>query len=165
MPYFSLLPQEYRDLDAWFLENAPGKANVIRLMSAASALTLMVRKKDATTATMNLPTQMPSGMPVIILDATATTNDYELLLDAPVHEILPGREINLKRYAKTIQVVSGGYSNSSCFDNNDEITDIGKRMILFVQEHIRDRNDYGIVATKMMENYLVEQKLFPKEKI
>ncbi|NQU42444.1 hypothetical protein HQ520_04110 [bacterium] len=182
---FHAFPKEFTQVDRHFRNVLSGRRNILRLLYAAAQKGIPIRRRGDL-LTVNIPADLPD-IPLLILDATATASDYDLLLGRKVKVINPAQGKTLKRYARTIQIISGGYSNSTLLTKStssnaedlDEtespecsemiqgtsLTESGERVLEFVQQRIRDQNDFGIICTKKMETFLLESRYFSPERI
>lgn len=162
LPEFSLYPRHFKEIDQAFRDLYPDHRNPLRYLYRAANEGLTIHRKSEDTLAINMPVQLPEGMPILILDATATAEDYERLLNCPIKTINPAQGKRLKMYARTFQVVTGGYTNKSLLDE-DGLTVLGTHIVEFVKDHIRDDQDYGIICTMKMEEQLVKEGLIPPE--
>ncbi len=160
VPEFSLRPEQFGVVDHYFRTKAVGMSNPLPTIFRAGNEQIPLYNNQGKYMAINLPATLPSDIPVLILDATAEVKDYELLLGQSIKQINPAFGKRLARSAKTVQVATGGYTNSSLLANGN-ITDIGRRVLDFARQRIRDDSDYGVICTKQMESWLLDNNIFP----
>ena len=164
VPPIHLYPKTFHRVDSIFERRFPRTRNPLRTLHRAGQDGLTAWRINENQIGINVPAFLPDHVPVLILDATARREHYQLLLARPVQTINPAEGKLLRRHATTIQVVGGNYSNSSTLAYG-EITDIGERASRFMKKTIRNQESYGIIATKQMEKYLIKEGDFPEDRI
>ncbi|MFC1601275.1 hypothetical protein ACFL34_02900, partial [Candidatus Sumerlaeota bacterium] len=173
VPVTGIMKNRFPAIDSMYWESHPFTRNPLRDLLRAGKERLTARSWDAHSLQINLPARLPEDIPILILDATAQKEDYERLLGRSVEEINPAAGRQLRQYAKTIQVLSGAYPNSSLFQKNkagdfipDALTETtGERIVEYALGLIRDPNDYGIICTQLLEQWLIKHRGIPEERI
>lgn len=171
LPSVDLPLKAFTEIDQRYMEDYPEIKNPLRDLLRAGELGLKATMPVSGSIHLNLPATLPGKMPILILDATASAEDYERLLGRPIETINPAAGLRLKQFGHVTQVVTGSYPNSSIFvmgpDNKptNELTETGRRIIDFALSQIRDWNDFGIISTQAVEQYLLEQRGIPEERL
>jgi hypothetical protein len=102
--------------------------------------------------------EIPTDIPLVILDSTTNEKHYRLLLGRNVHSV-SSQNIHIKHNVEVTQCLDGAYPRSSLYDTNQNSLTKSARKLLFLMATILGRVKLNIITHRHLSSH-IEKNLY-----